>query len=537
MDNKRVILAVALCLVVTIGWNFLAEYMGWLPKPSEQKVESTAAPEVARDAQASFADVAEKPAVPVFAPTEGQDVTVATPLYTAVLHSQGGVLKSFKLKEYKESIAKGSSDVDMVGETASSLGAMGLMLDGKRSWMEGQWSFAGDNLNLDGSQSGLLVFTGEVDGVRLVRELHFFADSYLVKETVHLVNTGEMPRSVRVDFTLGSSALSSPDNNYNQTKVAWFSDSEGLDSEHDAGDLEKGIAKTLPLFWAGVESNYFLSAIAPDFQDASFKAKLQQGVYRIALEKDAVGLAPGAEVALGTSYFFGPKKTEVLENAPNHLGASIDFGMFTILAKPLLSAIKFFHKYVDNYGVAIIILTIIIKLVFWPLSHKSYKSMEQMKKLQPMMQKIREKYADDRERQNQEVMALYKTYKVNPAGGCLPMVVQIPVFFGLYQALLNSIELRHASFIMHLPFTDKIWLADLSAADPFYITPIVMGLTMLLQQRMTPSTGDPVQKKMMMFMPLVFTFMFLNFPAGLVVYWLVNNVLSIAQQWFMLRKA
>jgi YidC/Oxa1 family membrane protein insertase len=182
-------------------------------------------------------------------------------------------------------------------------------------------------------------------------------------------------------------------------------------------------------------------------------------------------------------------------------------------------------------------LTILIKLLFWPLSHKSYKSMEQMKKLQPMMQKIREKHADDRERQNQEVMNLYKTYKVNPAGGCLPMLVQIPVFFGLYQALLNSIELRHASFITYLPFTDKIWLADLSAADPFYITPIVMGLTMLLQQMMTPSTGDPVQKKMMMFMPLVFTFMFLNFPAGLVVYWLVNNVLSIAQQWFMLRKA
>ena len=179
----------------------------------------------------------------------------------------------------------------------------------------------------------------------------------------------------------------------------------------------------------------------------------------------------------------------------------------------------------------------IIKLLFWPLSHKSYKSMEQMKKLQPMMAKIREKYADDREKMNSEIMQLYKTYKVNPAGGCVPMLLQIPVFFALYQALLGAIELRHAAFITHLPFTDMIWLADLSAKDPYYITPLVMGATMFLQQRMSPPMGDPMQAKIMMFMPVVFTFLFLNFPSGLVVYWLVNNVLSIAQQWLMIRKS
>jgi YidC/Oxa1 family membrane protein insertase len=154
-----------------------------------------------------------------------------------------------------------------------------------------------------------------------------------------------------------------------------------------------------------------------------------------------------------------------------------------------------------------------------------------------MVQKIKVKYGDDRQRMNQEVMELYKTYKVNPAGGCLPMLLQIPVFLGLYQGLLNAIELRHAPFIAHLPFTDIVWLADLSAKDPFYITPVVMGATMLLQQRLTPAPADPTQAKIMMFMPVVFTFMFLNFPAGLVVYWLVNNVLSIGQQWWMLRKS
>lgn len=160
-----------------------------------------------------------------------------------------------------------------------------------------------------------------------------------------------------------------------------------------------------------------------------------------------------------------------------------------------------------------------------------------MKKLQPMMKKLREKHKDDKEALNKEMMQLYKTYKVNPAGGCLPIVVQIPVFIGLYQALLNSIELRHASFIEYLPFTHITWLADLSAADPFYITPLLMGASMFLQQRLTPAAGDPTQQKVMMFMPVIFTVMFINFPAGLVIYWLCNNILSIGQQWWMLRKA
>ena len=160
-----------------------------------------------------------------------------------------------------------------------------------------------------------------------------------------------------------------------------------------------------------------------------------------------------------------------------------------------------------------------------------------MKKIQPMMMQIREKYKDNREQMNAEMMHLYKTYKINPAGGCLPMLLQIPVFIALYQALLASVELRHACFIAHIPFTDIAWLTDLSSKDPYYITPIVMGLTMFLQQKMSPAPGDPTQAKIMMFLPLIFTFIFLNFPSGLVVYWLVNNVLSILQQWLLTRKS
>jgi len=237
-----------------------------------------------------------------------------------------------------------------------------------------------------------------------------------------------------------------------------------------------------------------------------------------------------------TTYYLGPREKNALEAAPDDLVQALHYGWFDIIAKPLIYVLNFFYEYVHNYGIAIILLTICIKLIFWPLSQKSYKSMQQMKKLQPMMVKLREKHKDDRQKMNEEMMQLYKTYKVNPLGGCLPIAVQIPVFISLYQALMGAIELRHAPFITHVPFTDIVWLADLSAKDPYYVTPIIMGATMFLQQKLTPAPGDPMQAKIMLFLPIIFTFLFLSFPSGLVLYWLVNNVLSIAQQWWVMRK-
>ena len=210
--------------------------------------------------------------------------------------------------------------------------------------------------------------------------------------------------------------------------------------------------------------------------------------------------------------------------------------MFSLIAKGLLWILQNFYDLVHNWGIAIIMLTFVIKALFWPLTAKSYASMEKMKKLQPLMVEIREKYKDDKEQMNKEVMNLYKTYGVNPASGCVPILVQLPVFFGLYQALLTFIELRHAALIPTLPGTDMLWLADLSSKDPLYITPIIMGVTMVIQQKMSPPANDPMQRKIMMFLPIIFTFLFLGFPSGLVIYWLVNNVLSIFQQWLMMRK-
>jgi YidC/Oxa1 family membrane protein insertase len=236
--------------------------------------------------------------------------------------------------------------------------------------------------------------------------------------------------------------------------------------------------------------------------------------------------------------YIGPKETAALNETDPAFDRAIDFGWFHFIASPLMSLLRLSHAVTGNYGIDIILLTILVKLLFFPLSNKSFKSMAAMKKLQPQMERLREQYGDDRQKLNQETMELYKRHKVNPLGGCLPMLVQFPVFIGLYQGLMYAIELRQAPFFG--------WISDLSQPDrlgslalPFVDPPglpvltLVMGGSMLLQQWMTPMTvGDPMQQKMMMLMPVVFTVMFVNFPAGLVLYWLVNNVLSITQQYW-----
>jgi YidC/Oxa1 family membrane protein insertase len=237
-------------------------------------------------------------------------------------------------------------------------------------------------------------------------------------------------------------------------------------------------------------------------------------------------IPPGQSGSFSYSLYLGPKEYDLLKAQGVGLEDAIDFGSWMKwLAMPLLISIKFINNYVSNYGIAIIILTILIKIIFWPLGNKSYKSMKEMQKLQPKIAELREKYKNDKTKLSQETMALYKTHKVNPLGGCLPMIIQIPVFFGLYKALMYSIELRHAPFYW--------WIQDLSAKDPYYITPIIMGATMVIQQKMSPPMGDPMQAKLMMLMPVVFTFLFINFPSGLVIYWLFQNILSIGQQYYI----
>ena len=288
------------------------------------------------------------------------------------------------------------------------------------------------------------------------------------------------------------------------------------------------------------------SLISDHAEDASMRLYVKEGGLIEAQYLNPVSdIRPGTQQTYQYSLFFGPRSMKILGEVGHDLSKALNFGFFDIIAKPCVWLMNKLYAVIPNYGIAIIILTILIKLILWPLGSKSYKSMSEMKKIQPLMKEIREKYKSDKKKMNEEVMSLYRTYKINPLGGCLPMVVQLPVFFALYRMLYQAIELRHAPFFL--------WIDDLSAPDrlgrlpidhiPFMEPPygipvltIIMGATMLLQQKMSPPMGDPTQAKMMMFMPLIFTVIFINFSSGLVLYWLVNNILSISQQYYIQKK-
>ncbi|MEO6023633.1 MAG: membrane protein insertase YidC [Burkholderiales bacterium] len=277
--------------------------------------------------------------------------------------------------------------------------------------------------------------------------------------------------------------------------------------------------------WLAMLQHYFVAAWLPKngVEREFFTKKVADKLYASGVIVPIGEIAPGATGSVAVPLYVGPQEVEKLAKLAPGLDLSIDYGWLTVIASPLFKVLSFIHGWVGNWGIAIILLTCLIKLIFFPLSAASYKSMAKMKVLGPKLQKLKEQYGDDKQKLNQAMMELYKTEKVNPLGGCLPIVIQIPVFISLYWVLLAAVELRHAPFFG--------WIKDLSAADPFYVLPIIMGATMLLQTKLNPTPPDPIQAKVMMFMPIVFSFMFLWFPSGLVLYWTVNNLLSIWQQW------
>jgi YidC/Oxa1 family membrane protein insertase len=241
-----------------------------------------------------------------------------------------------------------------------------------------------------------------------------------------------------------------------------------------------------------------------------------------------LSVAAGAEQTDQTRLYVGPKLQHVLEHVAPGLELTVDYGKLTFLAKPIFWLLEKIHALVGNWGWSIIFLTMLIKLAFFKLSETSYKSMANMRKLAPRLQALKERYGDDKQKLNQAMMEMYKTEKINPLGGCLPILVQIPVFIALYWVLLESVELRQAPFML--------WIKDLSVADPYFVLPLIMGVTMLIQQKLNPAPMDPIQAKVMMVLPVVFTVFFAFFPAGLVLYWVVNNTLSIAQQYVITKR-
>ena len=417
---------------------------------------------------------------------------------------------------------------------------MGVELRGAQVWADSRVVYqpSSDGLTLSGDEEKTLELRAQIKGQPLVKRLTFRGNAYPIDLHLDTPESGALPKELVSAGADGQPAA---------VGLVWAKTVhpvsgqvfEGSVALVDGKLVQTGIdglegqqVLTGTIGWAGFEDHYFLSAAAPDrATSVVLRARGSTIENKILTPREGDGPAQ-----VDYTLFLGPKELKILEAAGHDLAKGMNLGWFGPISLLLLRILNFSHGLTGNYGVDIILLTCLVKIVFWPLTQKSFQSMREMQKLQPEMQKLRERYKDDAKQMNTEIMELYKRHKVNPLGGCLPMVLQIPVFFGLYQLLANTIQLRHAPFVL--------WIHDLSAPERFdvmgYGIPVLtllLGASMFLQQKMAPPAGDPTQQKIMMFMPLIFTFMFIGFPAGLTLYWLTNNVLTIAQQYFVIRSA
>jgi len=555
--EKRALLALALSFLVFISFIYFGDKLKKPTVPEPPAAKTAAKPEAPPPAPPEARPL---PAPPPVRPLVGRplkEAVVETPLFRAVFTELGGRLKSFQLKKYRQTMpvtpiyrfTLGPVDLELeryqdpekteanpkelVRTGKSQDLPLGLGWEGKDLTVPAllPYEASATALTVKPGESATLKFTGaSPEGLNFTKTFTFRADSYAFDLAVKVAN--QTGRSLEGHLDLDLIA------NYAGEDVSRFGFLGFNGSINNRlEEIKTGGLKELKTFsgkidWAALDEGYFLTAMAPL---AAPKALLTlketpPGPMVASLRTPLESLAPGQASQLSFTLYFGPRSLDDLKPLNLGLERVVNFGWFDFMGKPLLQVLNFFNRYAHNYGWAIIILTILIRGVFFYPNHKSYKSMKEMQKLQPKVAKLREKYKDDKETMNKELMGLYRTFKVNPLGGCLPMVLQLPVFIALYNVLGYAIELRHAPFIATLPFTQFVWLSDLSAKDPLLITPLIMGATMFIQQRMTPTPGDPTQAKMMMFLPLIFTFLFLNFASGLVLYWLVNNVLSIIQQ-------
>ncbi|NIA19166.1 MAG: membrane protein insertase YidC [Xanthomonadaceae bacterium] len=539
--EKRTILAIALSLVVLLGYQYIFPPSKPVPptssvakKVSRSSVAATNKDDLPQSPSVSNENVAALPVREALKPVDnGEDITIDSALYTCVINTVGGVMKKFTLKKYREDIVSGSPLLEMVNVVEPSYFPLsGKIAIGGQVFSDRRFVYQAETkgrelLNVSDEQVKLELRSPLESGMILVKKYVFYPGEYYFDLSY------ELQDSNGAAITVSSTSLSWSHEIFPAAKkkksYVYSGPQAYLDGKlFKQSKKQKNIKKMEldgAINWIGYTSKYFLAAIMP--QEPSVASNVSGVIEKPKATIIETGMK--MEGAGNFRVFIGPKEFDYLKKFNLQLDKSVDFGWFGIIARPLVQLLKFFNRYLHNYGLAIILVTILIKLVFYPLSQKSYQSMNKMKAVQPKVAKMKEKFKDDKARQQKEMMDLYRTYKVNPFGGCLPIVVQIPVFFGLYRGLMVAIELRHSPFFW--------WIQDLAAKDPYYVTPILMGITMLLQQKMSPTTGDAMQAKMMLFMPIIFTFMFLNFPAGLVLYWLVNNILSIAQQYMVMRKA
>jgi YidC/Oxa1 family membrane protein insertase len=556
--EKRAILAAVLMAAVFIVYQmfFFPETPPPPTKPQPAQTASQPPPVPATPAPSAAPASSSTPARATQAARPPQRlVTVESPLYRSVVSSEGGKLQELVLRY------RGEKPMVIVGD----LGPAGLQLapDENSPGEVVPMNFDKDALVMT-DKTAELVLTGDANGLRIRETLRFQPDGYSIDAVVRVENPGAAPRTV---------ALSLPW----MTRQTWRGTTEKFQGQHPTeivwsthgsvnriDDLTSAHSAVSDGDWVALDSVWYLAALVPKspgfkvvaatdgkVPDAKNGDKAPAGRATIAV-KATPTIAPGQTWEGSVVLYAGPKEYDRLKALG--LQDTINFGCFPMpctirdtrtpglpmrwLGIPILSLLNWTYKHVGNYGVAIILLTVVSKVLFYPLTVKSMRSMKAMQALQPQVNALRSKFQKDPQTLQRETLALYKKHRVNPMGGCLPMIAQVPIFYALYLALSVSVELQGSPFLCfgHL-FGVDLWICDLAAHDPTYVLPVLMGITMFVQQKLTPTMGDPRQAKMMLFMPVVFTFMFLNLPSGLVLYWTVSNVLQILQQKLMDRPA
>ena len=534
MDTQRLILFFIFSFSLLLLWD--AWQKEQQPKPiaateaAHKGVPTPAAPLAPASAAQSGAPTATVPGGSSGAPAISEKVKVTTDVVVAQIDTLGATLTRLELRKHKDA-EDSNRDFVLLGPVHAYSAQSGLVGDGMPNHRTLWHALPGERtLAANADQVQARFWAEGPGGLRVEKTYTFHRNSYVVDIDLRLSNAGSAPVATYAYYQMVRDDKAPAGQNrmmyvYNgpvyYTHERAYHKVSFSDIEKDKEDLPKDATDG----WVGIMQHYFVSVwIPPDKVHREFYArKLPDGLFAAGVILGTPRVAPGGEATVSMKLYAGPEEQQRLKATAPGLDLVVDFGWLTVIAWPLFAVLQFFHKISGNWGVAIILLTVSVKLLFFPLSAASYRSMAKMKLVTPRLTKIREMYANDRTRMNQAMMELYKTEKINPLGGCFPILVQIPVFIALYWTLLAAIELRHAPFIF--------WIRDLAAQDPYYVLPVLMTASMVLQTRMNPTPPDPVQAKVMKFMPFIFSVFFFFFPAGLVLYWLVNNILSILQQW------
>lgn len=550
MDFRRLAIAIVLCLIVFVLWEMFFIDKKAVQSPSESRQAEQTAKETLfnKDIEKSILD---KKMIPeksnVLKPIKkARTITVNTPLYSVKISEKGAAFNSFALKDYKTTNEDNSPFYEMIPTEIQDQGTvlLGFADNSLPGLKQAVFSVNNDAeaINVSDQPEKITFSWVSENGVIVEKSFVFSPETYLIGLNITIKNGSN--QTIKDNLILSLMKI------YSKKKETYGFDGPSALINDSLEQIEAKKIKDKNIYagtlqWVTVQNRYFMSSIIPTNPvEATMRLFLQDDLLEAQYMHPKTIIRQGMQHDYEYKLFFGPKRTNILKQIDYNLADAINFGMFDIIAKPCLWFMNFLYRTIPNYGVAIIILTILTKVVFWPLGTKSYKTMNEMKKIQPLLKEIRAKYKNDKKKMQEETMALHKTYKINPLGGCLPMLVQIPVFFALYRMLYEAIELRHAPFFG--------WITDLSAPDRLFhfgfsvpmmeppygipVLTIIMGASMFLQQQMSPPVGDPAQAKMMKFLPIVFTVIFINFSSGLVLYWLINNILSIAQQYYIIKK-